>query len=79
MFLLTRGGQANFFLGPQISNQQIPELIPQLHIRKFLRYAGPKIANPQIFINHLQIANPQIAKKYCTTLSQSSPKSHLLI
>ncbi len=36
-------------------------------IPKFLRYASPQIANPQIFIISPRIKNPQIAIKFCTT------------
>jgi hypothetical protein len=35
-------------------------------------------ANPLIFIANLQIANPQISTKYCTTLTQKSHKTCLL-
>ncbi len=34
---LCKGGQANFFVSPQIANPQILELIPQSQVRKFLR------------------------------------------
>jgi hypothetical protein len=37
--------------------------------------ASPQIANPQIFMTNLQIADPQTSTKYCTNLSQNSPKS----
>ncbi len=30
-----------------------------------------QIVNPQDFMNNLQITNPQISRKYCTTLSQT--------
>jgi hypothetical protein len=36
--------------------------------------ACPQIANPQIFMTNLQIADPQTSTKYCKTLSQNSPK-----
>ncbi len=46
------GGQANFFLSPQIANSQILWLNPLSQIRKFLGVPVRKsqIANPQIFI-----------------------------
>jgi hypothetical protein len=67
-YVLTKGGNANFFVGPQIANPQILGLIPQSQIRKFLRCASPQIANPQIcyvnpqisLVSSLQIADPQI-------------------
>ena len=37
--------------------------------------ASLQIANPQIFMTNMQIADPQTSTKYCTTLSQNSPKS----
>ncbi len=61
---IARGGQANFFL---IANPQILGLVPLSQIRKLLRCAS------------LQFVNPQISTKYCTTLSQSSPKISILI
>jgi hypothetical protein len=64
-----RGGQANFFFKSlQIANPHIPGLIPQSQIRKILMCASPQIANPQIFMIFLQIANLQISTKYCTTV-----------
>jgi hypothetical protein len=41
-------GTQIFFVGPQIANPQILELIPQSQIRTFLMGASPQIANPQI-------------------------------
>ncbi len=57
---ISKGGQANFFLSPQIVNSQILVLILLSQIRKYLRYASPQIANLQIFMNNPEIANPLI-------------------
>jgi hypothetical protein len=64
------------FKSPQIANQQILGLIPQLQIRQ---YASPQIANPRIFNVLPQIANSQISVKYCTTLFQNSPKFRFVL
>ncbi len=67
---LTKVGQRT----PQIANQkQIFGLIPLTPIRKFLRCATPQ----KIFKINMKAPNPQISTKYCTTLSQNSPKSRL--
>jgi hypothetical protein len=71
-WLWSRGGQANFYL--QSANSQIFVLTLQSEIRKFRRCTRPQITNPQIFLINPEIANPQISNKYCTTLSQNSPK-----
>jgi hypothetical protein len=57
--LLSRGGQANFFL--EVRKSQILGLIQLSQIRKFLRFTSPQIPNPQIFMTdpHL-LANTQI-------------------
>ncbi len=60
IYCISRGGQANFYLSPQIVNSQILVLILLLQIRKYLRYASPQIANLQIFMNNPEIANPLI-------------------
>jgi hypothetical protein len=54
---------ANYWTHSAIANLQI------------FRYAFTHIANPQIYNINLQVANLQISTKYCTTLSQISPKS----
>ncbi len=43
-------------------------------------FFSPQIANQQTFIINPQTPNPhpQISTKYCTTLSQNSPKSSIL-
>ena len=53
--------------------------VEKLKIQKFLTCATPQIPNLQIFMTNLQIINyVQNFTKYCTTLSQNSPKSCLL-
>jgi hypothetical protein len=78
-FLFSEEGRQTVFKSPQVANQNILRLVPQLQLRKFLtyEYASPQIANPQIFMIYLQIANMQIYTKYCITLFQNSPKSRL--
>jgi hypothetical protein len=51
-FLLHKAG-----IGGQIANPQTLGLIPLSQIRKSLGCASPQIANPQIFMINLQIAN----------------------
>ncbi len=46
--------------------------------RKFLCCASLQITNPKIVMIYLQIANPQIYTKYCTTLSQYGTKTGFL-
>ncbi len=46
---------------------------------KSVNFLGMQVRKSQIFIIKPQIANPQISTKYCTALSQSSPKSRLFI
>jgi hypothetical protein len=67
-------GKQTFFWSPQIANQQIMG-----SFRKILRYASPQIANPQLFVINLQIANAQISTKYCITLSQTVLKDVYLL
>jgi hypothetical protein len=45
----------NFFKSPQVANPQILDLILLSQIRKFLNYACPHVANPQIFMNNQHI------------------------
>ncbi len=68
-----RGGQANFFKSLKIANQPVFGLIPLSQILKFLRYASPLIANPNLFSS--ANCKSQICTKYCTTLSQPRRKS----
>ncbi len=59
---------------------QICKLLGTLCYLKFANFLGlpvRKSQNPQIFMINLQIASLQISTKYCTTLSQNSPKSRL--
>ncbi len=50
--------------------------VEKLKIHKFLTCARPQISNLQICMTNLQITNYlQNFTKYCTTLSQNSPKS----
>jgi hypothetical protein len=62
-----RGGQANLFY--KSANSWTHSLSQSAN---FLRWASPYIANQQIFM-----INPQISTKYCTSLSQNSPKNPL--
>ncbi len=56
----------------QVRKPQILGLIPLSEIRKFFWCVSLQIANPQFFI-----INPQIAIRYCTTLSKDSAQSRL--
>jgi hypothetical protein len=55
----------------QIRNLQ---LIPLSQIRKLLRRASPQIANQQIFMSNLKIANLQISTKYRPTHVSKQPQ-----
>jgi hypothetical protein len=63
----------DFFL--IVRNSKIHLFLVSFRYLKFVNFlmcASLQITNPQIFMNNLQIADPT---KYCTTLSQNSPKS----
>jgi hypothetical protein len=75
--LSERGEQSNLFL--RIRKSQIRKFLGSFRYRKSANFLGVPIANPQIIIMiNPQIANSQISTKFCTTLSQNSPKSGLL-
>jgi hypothetical protein len=46
--LIQRWARKFFVVSPQITNTQTLWLIPQSKVRKFLMFAIPQIANPQI-------------------------------
>jgi hypothetical protein len=69
-------GKQTFFKSPQIrksSNSWAHSAIT--NPQNFLGCASPRITKPQIFMIYLQIINLQFSTKYCTTLSQNSPKT----
>jgi hypothetical protein len=60
VLLVCRGGQANFFLKSANRKPANSWAHSAIAIRKFLRCASLQIANPQIFMIYLQVANLQI-------------------
>jgi hypothetical protein len=76
LLLLVRGGQANFlkFRNRKSVNSWAYSAITNPQISYVCQSTNGKSAN---FYYNLQIANPQVSTKYCTTLSQKSPKSRL--
>ncbi len=51
LYLISKGGRADFFKSLQIANPPILGLNPYSQIRKFLRYASPQISNLQMSFN----------------------------
>jgi hypothetical protein len=58
VYVTSRGGQAEI----KVRKSQILALISLSQIRKFLRYASPQIANPQIAQKSRLFTRSQIAK-----------------